>query len=454
MSNSGSLWKNDVFVIIILTISAFFLRIHYINSTEIITPIRADAAQYVTYGYNLVHFGTFSAESSPAPKPDSFRSPGFPLLVAAAFTIGGDARFYAWALFFQSLLSCLLVPLTYLLARLFLPRGWLLLTVLMVALSPHLIAMNSYLLTETLLSVAILAAFTCYVYACKQDSLGLFILAGLLFGFSYLTNEVVIFLPLLLALITCILFKKSTLAKDLFTVRRYLLIGLLVFFLFPTGWMLRNTLNVPASSMSGANRALATLSHGAYPDFIYKTPAFKYYPYREDPEQPEFSSSLQNFGKIFWRRFKERPLRYTSWYLLEKPYYLWSWDMTQGQGDVYVYEVKESLFTKSAVANYIKMLMKVLHYGWLVLCLLGFFALFRRPPKAKQELPVVLIFSVLIYVTVVYTIFAPWSRYAVPFRPFFYGAGSWALWLLITSRKTGKSVMPDAAERSTPQPDI
>lgn len=451
---TGSLLKNDAFIIIALTLAAFLLRMSYINNTEIVSPIRADAAQYVNYGYNLAHFGTFSAESSPSPTPDSFRSPGFPMLLAAAFTIGAEARWYSWALFLQSLLSCLLVPLTYLLTRLFLPRWGVFTTVVMVALSPHLIAMNSYLLTETLFSMTILAALTCYIYAYRQESRVLFILAGLLFGFSYLTNEIGLVIPLLLALVTYVSPRESTLGKDSSRLRRYLLISILVFFLFPAGWMLRNALNVPPGSPSGGSRALATLSHGAYPDFIYKNPAFKYYPYRDDPEQPEFSSSLHNFGKIFWRRFQERPLRYISWYLLEKPYYLWSWEMTQGQGDVYVYEVNESLYTKSAVADYSRLLMKILHYCWMVLCLLGFFALCHRLRKGRRELPIVLVFSVLIYITVVYTVFAPWSRYAVPFRPLFYGAGTWTLWLFLTRNTPGLGAMADAPERSCPSQNL
>jgi len=452
--NPEPFWKNDTFILIVLTLAAFLLRMYYINNTEIISPIRADAAQYVSYGYNLAHFGTFSAESSPTPTPDSFRSPGFPLLLAAAFTVGGEARWYPWALFLQSLLSCLLVPLAYLLSRLFLPRWGVFMTVVMVALSPHLIAMNSYLLTETQFSLTILAALTSYLYAYRQESRMLFILAGLLFGFSYLTNEIGLFIPLILGLVTYFMHRKSPLAPAPSRVMRYLLTGALVFLLFPAGWMLRNTLNVPPGSPDGSSRALATLSHGTYPNFIYKDPAFKYYPYRDDPEQPEFSSSLQNFGKIFWRRFQERPLRYISWYLLEKPYYLWSWEMTQGQGDVYVYPVSESLYTKSKIADYSRLLMKILHYCWMLLCLLGFFALGQRLRQGSKELPIILVFSVLIYITVVYTIFAPWTRYAVPFRPLFYGTGTWTLWLFLSRYSIGTVALVDEPERFGPNQNI
>lgn len=440
-SNTASLLKSNTFIIIVFTFLTFLLRIHYINTTEIVDLLNGDAGQYVDYAYNLAHHNTFSKEASLTPTPDSFRSPGFPLLMAASFIIGGN-NFELWTIFFQALLSSLLIPLTYLLARLFLPRWGVFLTMLLVALSPHLITMTSYLLSETLFSFTILAAFTCYVYACKQEILLLFILAGLLFGFSYLTNEASLFVPPILALVTYISLQNETsITADFQRLKRLMIVGVLVFLIFPTGWLLRNTLNVPASSPNSTGRALATLSHGAYPDFIYNDPAYKYFPYMDDPEQLEFSSSLKSFRRIFWRRFKERPLRYISWYLLEKPYHLWTWKMTQGTGDLYVYEVSESLFTKSAIANYLKTLMEILHYSWMVLCVLGFFALFRRANKSSRNLPVVLIFTVIIYVTVVYTIFAPWSRYAVPFRPFFYGMGTWTLWFFLSRMNTGTGVM-------------
>ena len=192
----------------------------------------------------------------------------------------------------------------------------------MVAFSPHLISMSSYLLTEILFSFTLLAAFTCYIYACEKDRCLLFGLSGLFFGYAYLTNEIALFLPLLMVLTTYLYCKKVSIGKPL-PKQKFLLVFLLVFFLFPGGWMVRNTLSVPAGSIAGKSRALSTLSHGAYPDFLYKNKAFKYFPYREDPDQPFFSSSLKNFSEIFGQRFREKPLRYLSWYLFEKPYYLW-----------------------------------------------------------------------------------------------------------------------------------
>lgn len=120
----------------------------------------------------------------------------------------------------------------------------------------------------------------------------------------------------------------------------------------------RNKIFLPSIAPTGYSRLISTMSHGTYPDFIYKDPNFKYLPYHEDPMQPEFGSS---FREILWARFKKNPLLYMKWYFLEKPYYLWSWSILQGQGDIYVYPVKTSLYMTSNIACISKVTMKFLH---------------------------------------------------------------------------------------------
>ena len=154
---------------------------------------------------------------------------------------------------------------------------------------------------------------------------------------------------------------------------------LFIFCLSPAVWMMRNA-KLPPEAPRGSDRAIVTMSHGAYPGFVHKDPKHKYYPYRDDPMQPAFGASFQNFRAILWQRFKQRPLRYIRWYLLEKPYYLWSWDNLQsqrlgyqhpGRGDIYVYPVESSLYMRSIPANLTRLVMKALHPILLILALVG-----------------------------------------------------------------------------------
>jgi hypothetical protein len=205
---------------------------------------------------------------------------------------------------------------------------------------------------------------------------------------------------------------------------------LAVFSLFPGNWLLRNHLLLPDDAKRGVHRAVITLSHGAYPDFVYKNPQFKRFPYREDPLQPAFGESLDNFMRILWTRFKIEPLRYLKWYLIGKPRYLWSWDILQGVGDVYIYPVKVYLFENSKVAHLIKVTMQFFHPILFLLSLAGiplYYFVARAGGNAgfRDNSPT-FIFAACIYATLIYMVFAPWPRYSIPFRPELYLCSVWS----------------------------
>jgi hypothetical protein len=289
----------------------------------------------------------------------------------------------------------------------------------------------------------LLCAVLLFGLALARKKAVLFAIAGCAFGAAYFVNETTLLLPIGLAVLFWATSKGMFKCKAPALSAAHMAIFLAVFVLFPLGWSIRNHLSLPENAAKGSKRALATLSHGAYPGFVHENPKYKYYAYREDPRQPEFSSSIGSFAAIFWERAKDRPLRYLSWYLIEKPYYLWSWNILQGQGDVYVYPVRTSLFYRSAAANAARTVMKALHPLILLVSLAGlvlFVPGVRRFPRIPEERAVAMIlFCILIYYTLLYTVFAPWPRYSVPLRPFLY---VWALWssqvLLSISLKRGR----------------
>lgn len=429
--NKLSPLKISILLLFIITVLALIIRIQYNYNTQIYKPIRADARQYVLYGYNLAYNGTFSQSvpTSEVKLPDSLRSPGYPLLTAASFLIGGNKGFLRVIIWAQIFLSTLLVPVTFFIGIRFLRLWGALIASFLVALSPHLVSMTSYVLTETLFSFLLVSSTISLYYSLKHTNLVLIIVSGLLFGASYLTNETALFIPYIFIIIMLVIkkYRVAMIEQRLFT---KVIIFLLIFSIFPAGWMIRN-INLPPNAPKGASRAIATMSHGAYPDFIYKDPRFKYFPYREDPMQPAFSSSLDNFRKIFWTRFKERPGRYLRWYLLEKPYYLWSWNILQGQGDVYVYPVITSLYQTSKIANTTREIMKFLHPLILILAVAGipFFYITYWRGKNTVNIPdtPIILFIICIYFTLLYAIFAPWPRYSVPLRPILYLVALWSL---------------------------
>jgi hypothetical protein len=291
--------------------------------------------------------------------------------------------------------------------------------------------MSSYLLTETLFGFCLLLSILVWNLAVSRRRVLLFLLSGILFGYTYLVNETVLLVPFILAGLILVGDRSRS-------VLRTLAVFLAVFMVFPIAWLARSA-GLPEGAPRGSRRAVTTMSHGAYPGFTYKDPNFRYYPYLEDPLQPAFGSSLRDFTAILYKRFRAQPLRYVTWYLIEKPYYLWSWDnlqsqfgekTTKGQGDVYVYPVEQSLYHISPTAEFSRKVMKALHPGLLILAAAGIpFAIRRFSKKTRERMPPDLptfLYAINIYYTLLYMVFASWPRYSVPLRPELYLCALWS----------------------------
>jgi hypothetical protein len=417
----------SVTVVMLLIVSAAVaLRFYYVSRIEYHVA-RSDAADYINYGYNLVFRGVYSRHlTKEQPPPDSLRSPGYPLFVAVGFLLGGKEHFVRVVFALQSIMGGFLVLCTVLLGRRFLPVWWAVAAALLVALSPHQVTLTGYFLTEILYSFVLLVGLLCLVEAHRRQNLLGYGLAGIGFGIAYLVNETC--LPLVFFLVLILLSVECASKESMLPYRWWRLgIFLLVFVCFPAVWMARNAFHLPEGAETGSKRALATLAYGSYPGFIYKSERYRYYPYREDPEQPVFASSLKNFTSIFWRRFKARPWRYLTWYIFEKPYYLWSWSFLQGR-DIYIYQVNNSPYDQPGIIALTKSLMQVIHPFLMLLVAAGcglIILLSRHSGLTGQKFEVLLIYGILLYVTMLCMVFAPLPRYAVPYRPEFYLAACW-----------------------------
>ncbi len=427
--------KRIVFLLIfLLSAIAFLIRVAYVVNTSIDHPIRADAREYVIYAHNLYKHGIFSKEfPADQPSPDSFRSPGYPMFLCLFFHLDKETNLYS-VIYAQTVLSTLLVPLTFLIGIRIFSFLWAFIGACLVAFSPHLVSITSYILTETLFGFLFLAALVLLSESLRKNMRILFLMAGFFFGLAYLVNETVLFFPYIVSFAYILYFRKTHGKTDKLILSNIVLF-LIIFSVFPAAWGIRNKINLPLDAPKGSHRAIGTMTHGTYPDFIYKTEKYRNFPYREDPMQPAFSSSMGNFVRIFWTRFKERPIRYLSWYFFEKPYYLWSWNILQGQGDVYIYPVTTSLYQVSKAANLTREIMKFIHPAVLIFALLGIPLFIIKLRAGKKDLfaeqAVFLLFIIIVYYTLLYTVFAPWPRYSIPLRPELY---LWSLWSLKESK--------------------
>lgn len=409
--------------VVALALLALFLRVAYLANTEVDTPLRADAREYALYASNLVHHGVFSKQVSATPEPDAFRSPGFPLLAAAVLKVSGPRRMLDGVLWLQALLGAAMVPLAYLLARRGSSRLAALAVALLVALSPHLVAACGVFLTETLYAFFLLAALALSATAMQRGKVRHGIVAGALFGCAWATNETALFYPPLVVA-TALLWPGGGLRAAWRHPARPAAAALLATFaLFPAAWSARNALSLGPDALRGSDRALATLTHGTYIDFEHAgDPRTRDLPYRFDPAQPEFASSWSSFARIFAERVRSQPLAYARWYFLGKPTTLWSWESRQGGGDVYIYPVHTSLYRSSPLANATREALRVLHLPLVALAALGLLAraVLRRRGVDRACDGALLAGVVCVAATALFTIFAPWPRYATPLLPELY----------------------------------
>ncbi len=440
LSHNTKLSKEAIVWLAIVTVVAIFLRIGYVHFTTIEDPIRADAGQYVIYGLNLVQHSTFSKDyPTKTPRPDSYRSPGYPAFIALAMLLAGKSA-YPLIRYTQVMASGLMVPLTFFLGILFLPAWGAMTAAVLVALSPHLVASASYVLAETLFGFVFLCSLLLFCAAVRKGSHLLFAASGASFGYAYLINETALLIPFIFLGIALASDGRGYRRAFQYPFLRGTVWFLVVFCLFPVGWMIRNKTNLPPGAPQAKQRALITLTHGTYPGFMYKDLRYKYFPYKEDPKQPAYSASLRNFAPIFWERFRERPIRYLTWYLLQKPYYLWSWNILQGGGDVHLYPVVESFYHRVRAANVSREVMKHLHPMVLVLALFAFplFYLQHRSKNLVLSIPdtPVLPIVTLVAFTLIHMIFFSLPRYSIPLRPELYLCCLWSVTVLARSRWT------------------
>ncbi|HEC29925.1 MAG TPA: hypothetical protein ENI65_10105 [Gammaproteobacteria bacterium] len=431
--NEKLLNPGNIITLAVIFFFALFIRLAYINTTVVDHPIRADARNYVVYAYNLVEHGVFSRqENSSNPAPDSFWAPGFPAYMAVITRLFGKQSFYKNVLYGHALMGAIVAGTAFLFAITFLPYWAALSAALLICLSPHLISSGGYLLTETSLSFFYFMAVVSFYFATRKCSPGLYAFSGLLFGYAYLVNPVIFFLPWIFAILV---WKNIRPSMDQFATntRKYLLVFLAVYTVFWGGWSVRNVINVDAGSSSSQGRALENLVIGTHPDFFrnYRSGAF----HRENkpPVHDEIKDSegsiLTFLNENLFPRFAQDPGRYLTWYLFEKPYLLWSWDALVGWKDIYTYPTPQSLYTVSDSAAATRSIMKAMHPILLIIFLLGLLILLFQSStnKSKTIEASTIMFITVAYITVIYSILQSDSRYSIPFRPELYIGAIWSI---------------------------
>ena len=398
---------------------AFLVREYFVLATIVDIPIRGDVREYVVYALNLYQHGTFSSATPQAgmPAPDAFRSPGYPWLLALCMFLRPQADgWYALALQMQVVLGTATVWLTMLLARRWLSAGWALAAGLLLALWPHHVAATGALLSEVVFGFTLMASLYCFAMAMESRRRVLLVLSALAFGYAYLVNPLIALFPPVLALLAWR--EKGRAAALLF-------IGI---FLVPVlAFGLRNArLDIDdAAAGHRDGRAAINFVQGSWPEYHWAWQMQRF----QDPgaiavmrQIGQETTTLTGHPALGFadiaRRLCANPGRYAAWYLWQKPWLLWSWEIQLGPGDVYVLDVRNSplrthalLRGTSTALRLLNPLLSLLALGGLVAVLAG--GLRRRARLSAAALATA---AAALYLTAVHVVFQAEPRYANAYR--------------------------------------
>ena len=433
----------------LIVLMALCLRTVATTHTVIDNPYRADVAQYYNTAYNLQAYGVYSHVvnvvdgQEAAPRPDAFLTPVYPLFLSLIVDGLPDQQIFAEASGYQALLGALAVLLTLLLYQRFSP--WIALPAgLLTAISPHLISIGTFMLSETLFSVLLMLSLLVLSYGFRRDRwyLPSLLAGGVLLGLSSLTRPVLELFPL------AVIFLLLT-SHDRRTAVRGSAVLLLGFMLAWTPWIARNYITLGRAGDSG--NMVQTLAIGMYPDFEYNhDPRSNGEPGHLDPRFPEISGNLgATLGEIA-HRFRQDPGEELRWYLIGKPVTLWSWHDVSGGPDIFTYPVFKTPYSDSWPFTSTHALMYGLHWPLVILALAGCLLVWlprARDWMTQEQLLLARLSSLLLlYNTAVLMVLAPFARYSIPFLPIQYGMALIALYVSARWFRLwrGASVIPGA----------
>jgi hypothetical protein len=268
--------------------------------------------------------------------------------------------------------------------------------------------MNSYLLSETLLSFLLLMSFVLLDLADARTSRRAAIAAGILFAAAGLTNAVILPVGAIFGIGLAMTQKSKRLLWCIFLAAN--LMPILV-------WQVRDVM-VPAKQ-SATSRAVLNFVQGSWPDYqesylpaIYGDPVAKAKLAAVDNEFHLLVAKPGDGARAIVTRISTQPLRYVAWYA-SKPILLWGWNVMIGQGGLYIFPTINSPYEKNIIWIIAASIAKSLNMILLLLAATGIALGARRP----RDMIASAMAGLLLYITIVYGLLQSEPRYSFPFRP-------------------------------------
>ena len=425
-------------------ISGFLLRSESILKTEVIHPLSKDAREYFLYAYNLRMKNTYSKDMGEPDDlqstvtPDAVRYPGYPLFLAIFVNSLPNDKMLSRIFTSQMLISLSTIIVVFFFLKGFLPALWAAMASLLVALSPHLVVANSYLLTECVFTFLLVLLGWLFVLFVKGPSSKKALFVGMAIGLGLLVRPSLSYFIVLMAFF--IIFHYGGKRGSFFFLS--MLLGLL---LVTSPWFIRNL--VTLKKMTDTDIIVRFLHHGLYPDMMLEgVPESSGFPYAFDPQSKRIGKDIPSVLNELGNRFRNETSRHLQWFFINKPLVFWSWDMIQGQ-NVFIYGVSKSPYYESKFFKITCALMKALHWPLVIFGLIGSVLVWLPCSflKVSDQSGKIARFAslLLIYFIAIHMVGAPFPRYSVPLRPYMYGMALHTLFLFLLWMRSWRNPQPE-----------
>ena len=414
-----------ILIFVFLFSFSLFLRWENINKTYIIEPIIADAYDYIIIARNLTDNHVFSSKIDPQGLSRSeTRPPGYPFFLAGIMSLT-NYSFISTILFIQAIIGAMTVILSYFLARFLLPALWSFFVATLVMLSPHMITISAYILTETLFTFLLLLSLVILIYAFRTKATAYYVLAGIVLGMGIFVRPVLALFPLICA---TILYLYNRREKRL-TSSTCIILFLVAAFSLQISWSVWTRVTI-GGNPAMSNQIKNALLTGTYPDMTFKDTADIGMPYIDNPEYSRIlQGGYRKIARHIYSRFSDEPLQYTKWWL-RKPAMLWSWKVLYADG-INIYPIRYSWFERNPIMGYLRSAMLTAHPFIVILAFAGtviFFLKINGTIRDEGRLCYLLCLLLLAHFTLIFTILNPFPRYAIPMGPQLYLMSVFTLW--------------------------
>ncbi|MDH3349353.1 MAG: hypothetical protein OEM02_14800 [Desulfobulbaceae bacterium] len=459
---------------IILFLFSFCIRITYQQETQVYLPetivdlpFRSDVGKYFLAAYNLATHGNYSLESpniaGTPPETTTDLSPGLPIFISFFFTENSSIESVFTSIQkAHAVLGSFTVLFTFILARLSIGFTGALIAGVLTAISPHLISMESYVLTETLYIFVLMLGSMLFTMGWLGNRPVLTGFSAIILACSSQVRTVSIFL-IWIFLPLLVVFPKKRAINSLKTFSIHLISLVLGFVIVTAGYY-----QFKGYAITQDSWLRAYLSHGK--EINSDSKVMKYEtsnPYKKLHHQlssikdrstsstrikyqsiwhpllylklsvvpPKFYINDVRFTNkreaISYKRinrrltkksFSDYPLKYLTWNLWGKYLTFWNWDNIY-VGDVFVYPMVKSGFVDNMFFKFIHKSMHALHLPlyWLSLCgVIIFFINWGRSTSIFPEQGLAVPVFGFLYFHGICTFIAWLPRYSIPVRPFSY----------------------------------